>query len=72
MDPLTLIGAFLALFGLLVFSLKLMAYNRRKYRPDTEAEARISDVYHPGRSPLRWLALAILLVALMILFLFHR
>lgn len=66
MDTLTLIGALLFFVGLLIFSLKLIYYNKRRFDDDVETQGPIQSSLTP-RGVIRGLALAIFLIALLIL-----
>ncbi len=66
MDSLTKIGAVLFIFGLLVFGLRLMTYNRKKYQLDTRTDEAPGNYISP-RSVIRILSVIIFLVALLIL-----
>lgn len=64
MNPLMQIGAILLVVGLLVFSLKLITYNRQKY---TDEDPYTAPGKSTDRNPtLRILALVILIFALVI------
>lgn len=66
MDTLALIGAILFLAGLLIFSLKLLAYNRRKYNLEASQPGPISSYLSPN-TVIRVLALVIFIVAMIII-----
>ncbi|NOZ03160.1 MAG: hypothetical protein GXO92_00930 [FCB group bacterium] len=72
MDSLTLIGSLLFLFGLLVFSAKLIAYNRKKYQIDEPHPITPASVNQIGHKMIRLLALAIFFIALVIVYFFGR
>ncbi len=62
------IGLILFGFGLLVFSMKLMAYNRKKYNlDDSDSELPLSKEI--SRSTFRLLAIVILIIMIVILYL---
>ena len=66
MDTLALIGGILFLVGLLIFSLKLMAYNRRKYDLEINQPESVRNYMTPS-TVIRILALIIFIVALVII-----
>ncbi|MBC8400245.1 MAG: hypothetical protein H8E14_02015 [Candidatus Marinimicrobia bacterium] len=66
MDTLALIGGILFLVGLLIFSLKLMAYNRRKYDLENNLPESVRNYMTPS-TVIRILALIIFIVALVII-----
>jgi uncharacterized membrane protein YidH (DUF202 family) len=68
MNSLTLIGALFLFGGLLVFSLKLISYNRKKYSDEDESDS----TYHPtgGMNIYRVLSIVLILAALAIIYLF--
>lgn len=68
MNSLTLIGALFLFGGLLVFSLKLISYNRKKYSDEDEPDS----TYHPigGMNIYRVLSIVLILAALAIIYLF--
>ena len=70
MNTLTMVGALLLVFGLLMLSIRLMAYNRKKY----SAEEETSSSYQPsgGMNLYRVLAIILMLTALAIIFFFHE
>ncbi len=72
MDTLTLIGGLLFLFGLLVFSAKLIAYNRKKYKIDEPHPITPASINQIGHRMIRLLALAVFLIALTIIYVFNR
>ena len=68
MNTLTLIGALFLFGGLLVFSLKLISYNRKKYSHEDEPDS----TYIPagGMSIYRVLSIVLVLAAMAIIYLF--
>ena len=69
MNTLTMIGALLLVFGLLMLSIRLMAYNRKKY---STAEDTSSSYQLPGGLNMyRVLAIILILSALAIIFFFN-
>lgn len=70
MNTLSLIGSLLVVFGLLVFSIRLMAYNRKKYSNEEETSAS----YQPagGMNMYRVLAFILMLTALAIIIFFNE
>lgn len=68
MNTLALIGIFLFFSGLLIFGIKLMAYNRRKYITTEETEPLYQSV--GGMNMYRILAIVLLLTSLVIIYLF--
>ncbi len=66
MDTLTLIGAILFFVGLLIFSFKLMVYNRRKFGDEEQDAGPIQSSMTPS-FVIRMLALAIFLIAMLII-----
>ena len=66
MESLTKIGAVLFIFGLLIFGIKLMAYNRKKYSIESDP-AETPGNYLSPRSVIRILSVIIFLVAILIL-----
>jgi len=69
MNTLTMIGALLLVFGLLMVSIRLMAYNRKKY--SAEEETSSSYQLPGGLNMLRVLAIILILSALAIIFFFN-
>ena len=69
MNTLTMIGALLLVFGLLMVSIRLMAYNRKKY----SAAEDISSSYQlpGGLNMYRVLSIILILSALAIIFFFN-
>ena len=69
MNTLTMIGALLLVFGLLMLSIRLMAYNRKKY----SAEEDTSSSYQlpGGLNMYRVLSIILILAALAIIFFFN-
>lgn len=68
MNTLALIGIFLFFAGLLIFSIKLIAYNRRKYSTTDESIPSYQSV--GGMNMYRILAIVLLLTSLVIIYLF--
>jgi len=69
MNTLTMIGALLLVFGLLMLSIRLMAYNRKKY---STAEDTSSSYQLPGGlNMFRVLSIILILSALAIIFFFN-
>ena len=69
MNTLTMIGALLLVFGLLMVSIRLMAYNRKKY---SAAEETSSSYQLPGGLNIyRVLSIILILSALAIIFFFN-
>ena len=69
MNTLTMVGALLLVFGLLMLSIRLMAYNRKKY---STAEDTSSSYQLPGGLNMyRVLAIILILSALAIIVLFN-
>ncbi len=69
MNTLTMIGALLLVFGLLMISIRLMAYNRKKYGA---AEDTSSSYQLPGGLNMyRVLSIILILAALAIIFFFN-
>ena len=69
MNTLTMIGALLLVFGLLIFSIRLLAHNRRKFSDEKEAPA---DYQPPGGMNMyRVLAIILMLTALAIIVFFN-
>ena len=66
MDTLALIGGILFLVSLLIFSLKLMAYNRRKYDLENNLPESVRNYMAPS-TVIRILAIIIFIVALIII-----
>lgn len=71
MDSLNILGALLLAGGLLIFGLKLLAYNRRKYQIRESHNDRYPEPYQP-RQVTRLLALVLFVIALLILYLFRE
>ena len=69
MNTLTMVGALLLVFGLLMLSIRLMAYNRKKY----SAEEHTSSSYQlpGGLNIYRVLSIILILSALAIIVLFN-
>ena len=69
MNTLTMIGALLLVFGLLMISIRLMAYNRKKYSSEDDT----SSSYHlpGGLNIYRVLSIILILSALAIIFFFN-
>ena len=69
MNTLTMIGALLLVFGLLMVSIRLMAYNRKKY----SAAEDISSSYQlpGGLNMYRVLSIILILAALAIIVFFN-
>lgn len=65
MDKLSLIGGILLIVGLLIFSIRLMAYNRRNYDMDDSLEENSRNYITPNLV-IRILAIIIFLVAMLI------
>ncbi len=67
MNSLTLIGVLFFFVGLLVFSFKLISYNRRKYSEEGEP----NSTYHPtsGMNIYRVLSIVLILMAFFIIYL---
>ena len=69
MNTLTMVGALLLVFGLLMLSIRLMAYNRKKY---STAEDTSSSYQLPGGLNMyRVLSIILILSALAIIFFFN-
>ena len=69
MNTLTMVGALLLVFGLLMLSIRLMAYNRKKY---STAEETSSSYQLPGGLNIyRVLSIILILSALAIIVLFN-
>ena len=69
MNTLTMIGALLLVFGLLMLSIRLMAYNRKKY---STAEDTSSSYQLPGGLNMyRVLSIILILAALAIIVFFN-
>jgi|TARA_Y100000031_G_scaffold154910_1_gene204086 TRAP-type C4-dicarboxylate transport system permease large subunit len=70
MNTLLFIGMLLFGFGLLIFSMKLMAYNRRKYGFEDSEISSDSDFSKViSRNTFRLLAIVILIILIVILYL---
>ena len=69
MNTLTMIGALLLVFGLLLVSIRLMAYNRKKYSAAEETSA--SYQLPGGLNMYRVLSIILILAALAIIFFFN-
>ena len=69
MNTLTMIGALLLVFGLLMLSIRLMAYNRKKY--STAEETSSSYQLPGGLNMFRVLSIILILSALAIIFFFN-
>ena len=69
MNTLTMIGALLLVFGLLMVSIRLMAYNRKKYSAEEERSAS----YQPsgGMNMYRVLSIILILSAVAIIVFFN-
>ncbi|NQU27576.1 MAG: hypothetical protein HQ528_04745 [Candidatus Marinimicrobia bacterium] len=65
MNKLMVIGALLLIVGLLIFSLRLMAYNRKKYHLEETVE-ELKTNYINSSFIIRILSIIIFLVALLI------
>jgi len=72
MNLVLMLGSLLFVFGLLIFSIKLSAYNRRKYMDETIQSTAIDNA--PGYVQMfpRFIAIAVLIIAVVILFFFHE
>ena len=72
MNLVLMLGSLLFVFGLLIFSIKLSAYNRRKYMDETIQSTAIDNA--PGYVQMfpRFIAIAILIIAVVVLFIFHE
>jgi len=69
MNTLLFIGLLLFGFGLLLFSIKLMAYNQKKYGiedPNISSESNYSKVI--SRNMFRLLAIVILIIMIVVLY----
>ena len=69
MNTLTMIGALLLVFGLLMLSIRLMAYNRKKY--GAEEDPSSSYQLPGGLNMYRVLAIILILSALAIIVFFN-
>ena len=69
MNTLTMVGALLLVFGLLMLSIRLMAYNRKKY--STEEDTSSSYQLPGGLNMYRVLSIILILSALAIIFFFN-
>ena len=69
MNTLTMVGALLLVFGLLMLSIRLMAYNRKKY--STAEETSSSYQLPGGLNMFRVLSIILILSALAIIFFFN-
>ena len=69
MNTLTMVGALLLVFGLLMLSIRLMAYNRKKY--STAEETSSSYQLPGGLNMFRVLSIILILSALAIVFFFN-
>ena len=70
MNTLLFIGLILFGFGLLLFSIKLMAYNRKKYEfEDSEISSDLDYSKVISRNTFRLLAIVILIIMIVILYL---
>ena len=69
MNTLTMIGALLLVFGLLMLSIRLMAYNRKKY--STAEDTSFSYPLPGGLNIYRVLSIILILAALAIIVLFN-
>ncbi|MDP6276865.1 MAG: hypothetical protein QF439_02945 [Candidatus Marinimicrobia bacterium] len=69
MSTLTMIGALLLVFGLLMLSIRLMAYNRKKY--STEEETSVSYQPSGGMNMYRVLSIILILSAVAIIVFFN-
>lgn len=67
MDSLALIGSILLLAGFLLFSLRLMAYNRRKFGIPDNGPSDSLRTYLAPHNLMRILTIIIFLIALIIL-----
>ncbi|MCH7612112.1 MAG: hypothetical protein IIB95_02115 [Candidatus Marinimicrobia bacterium] len=68
MNSLTLIGALFFFGGLLIFSFKLISYNKRKYGDEGEKES--SYLPSSGMNMVHILAIILILMAIFIIYLF--
>ena len=68
MNTLTMVGALLLVFGLLMLSIRLMAYNRKKY--STAEETSSSYQLPGGLNMYRVLSIILILSSLAIIYLF--
>ena len=69
MNTLTMVGALLLVFGLLMLSIRLMAYNRKKY--NVEEDTSSSYQLPGGLNMYRVLSIILILAALAIIVLFN-
>jgi uncharacterized membrane protein YidH (DUF202 family) len=69
MSTLTMIGALLLVFGLLMLSIRLMAYNRKKY--SNEEETSVSYQPSGGMNMYRVLSIILILSAVAIIVFFN-
>ena len=69
MNTLTMVGALLLVFGLLMLSIRLMAYNRKKY--SAEEDPSSSYQLSGGLNMFRVLSIILILSALAIIVLFN-
>ena len=69
MNTLTMVGALLLVFGLLMLSIRLMAYNRKKY--SSEDDTSSSYDLPGGLNIYRVLSIILILSALAIIFFFN-
>lgn len=72
MDLLTIIGGLLFFLGLFIFSIKLIAYNRRKFTSERQSNEQSFYPYRQGHLIMRILALIIFVVALIIFYFFSE